>query len=94
MRIIYILNIYIYFSIFFYLFRLESLDLSFNTITEDGAIQLLPALSPLSEHRNTTLKWFKLTTVHDFYKFIFLNFTIIFLLVKIFFFILIFSDIY
>ena len=32
--------------------------------------------------------------VRDYYKFIFLNFTIIFLLVKIFFFILIFADIY
>ena len=32
--------------------------------------------------------------VRDFIKFIFLNFTIIFLLVKIFFFILIFADIY
>ena len=43
--------------------QLQSLDLSFNTITEDGAMQLLPALSPQSEHRNKTLKWFKLTTL-------------------------------
>jgi hypothetical protein len=42
---------------------LQSLDLSFNTITEDGALQLLPALSPESAERNNTLKWFKLTTL-------------------------------
>ena len=36
----------------------------------------------------------KTNVVRDLYKFIFLNFTIIFLLVKIFFFILIFADIY
>jgi hypothetical protein len=46
---------------------LLALDLSFNTITEDGALQLLPALSPSSETRNNTLKFFKLTTLlsHD-----------------------------
>ena len=46
---------------------LVALDLSFNTITEDGARELLPALSPSSETRNSTLKWFKLTTLlsHD-----------------------------
>ena len=42
---------------------LQSLDLSFNSINEDGALQLLPALSPSSDMRNNTLKWFKLTTL-------------------------------
>jgi hypothetical protein len=42
---------------------LVRLDLSFNSISEDGAKQLLPALGPDSAARNKTLKYFMLSTL-------------------------------